>query len=316
MKALTFDENLRLTDVPTPEHKDGEALIKITMAGICNTDLEIIRGYMGFRGILGHEFIGKVEEATNAEWIGKRVVGDINIPCRDCEFCRKGLERHCYNRTVLGIQGKDGVFAEYVTLPEQNLHHVPDGVSDKAAVFVEPLAASLEILQQVKIDPASRIAIIGDGKLGLMITQVLTRTGCELVVIGKNSSKLATAKSFGASTALVDSHPQERYDSVVEASGSPNGFALALELLKPRGTMILKSTYHEKLVFNPAEIVINEMHVVGSRCGVFAPAIRLLEHDSIDVDPFVTKIFPFTEAETAFEIAQDSASLKVILDFR
>jgi len=196
LKAITFDQELKLAEISKPKRKDDEALIKVIMAGICNTDLEIIRGYMGFRGTLGHEFIGVVEEATSPEWLGLRVVGEINIGCDDCEMCHAGLGRHCPTRTVLGIQGKDGAFAEYVTLPERNLHRVHDDVSDKEAVFVEPLAAALEILQQVKIDPASRVAIIGDGKLGLLITQVIARIGCELWVIGNSTSKLAIAESL------------------------------------------------------------------------------------------------------------------------
>lgn len=315
MKALRFDEKLCLTDVLSPKRKDGEALIKVRMAGICNTDLEIIGGYMGFRGILGHEFVGQVEEATNAEWLGQRVVGEINIACGECEFCRKGLGRHCPNRTVLGIQGKDGAFAEYLTLPEKNLHRVADSIADEEAVFVEPLAASLEILQQIKIDPASRVAIIGDGKLGLLITQVLARSGCELLVVGKNTGKLALAESFGANISQAESRPNDKFDMVVEASGSPKGFALALELLKPRGTMVLKSTYHEELGFNPAKLVIDEIKLVGSRCGPFAPALRQLENKWIDVKPLVTGIFPFDEAVQAFAKAQKADSLKIILDF-
>jgi len=316
MKALKFDKTLQLVDVPPPERLAGEALIHVQMAGICNTDLEIIKGYMGFRGILGHEFVGRVEEASNADWVGQRVVGEINIACGKCEFCKIGLERHCRNRTVLGIQGKDGAFAEYLTLPERNLHKVPETISDQEAVFVEPLAASLEILEQVKIEPSAKVAVIGDGKLGLLITQVLIRTGVELVVVGKSPHKLAIAETFGAATAQVDSPPEQMFDYVVEVSGSPQGFELALALLKPRGTMVLKSTFHQNLTFNSSKIVIDEINIVGSRCGLFAPAIRHLEQKWINVKPLISNIFSFANAQSAFKVASEADRLKVLLDFR
>lgn len=316
MKALVFDGNLRFQQKQIPEPDKGEALIKVRIAGICHTDVEITKGYMGFRGVLGHEFVGEAAESDQSDWVGKRVVGEISIGCGGCEDCLKGLDRHCSRRRVLGIDGKDGVFAEYLTLPVKNLVAVPDSVSDEEAVFVEPLASACEILEQVHIEPSHRVAVIGDGKLGQLIVRVLRTTGCRLTVIGRVEQKLKCLESLGVLTVKVDVPLDEKFDMVVEASGSPSGFSRALELVKPRGVFVLKSTTHEDIRFNPARIVIDEVHLVGSRCGRFEPAVRLLERRLVEVKSLISHIFPFERALEAFKAAQDPEILKVLLDFR
>ena len=317
MKALLFDEGLRLVDVPSPRPSPGEALIKVSLAGICNTDLEITQGYMGFRGIIGHEFVGIVEGCREESWIGRRVVGEINIGCGECEYCRSGLDRHCPHRTVMGIQNRDGAFAEYLTLPVKNLHPVPEEVSDERAVFTEPLAAALEILEQVQIKPDDRVSVIGDGKLGLLVAQVLRLTGCELTCIGKHPNKLKILNSKGIKTLFAgDINGLPKQDVIVECSGSPEGLISALNLIKPRGKVILKSTYHQGIEFNPAKIVIDEIDLVGSRCGQFGPAIRYLHRNLVDVESLITRIFPFEKALEAFEFSKRREVLKVLLDFR
>jgi alcohol dehydrogenase len=265
---------------------------------------------------LGHEFVGEVVESDPSDWVGKRVVGEINVGCGVCEDCLKGLDRHCAHRKVLGIGGKDGVFAEYLALPVKNLVAVPDSVSDEEAVFVEPLASACEILEQVHIEPSHRVAVVGDGKLGQLIVRVLRMTGCRLTVIGRIEQKLKCFESLGVLTFKEDSPVDEKFDVVVEASGSPSGFSLALDLVKPRGVFILKSTTHEDIRFNPACIVIDEVQLVGSRCGRFEPAVRLLERGFVDVKSLISNIFPFDRALEAFGVAQDPKTLKVLLDFR
>ena len=315
MKALVFDDQLRLTEAAQPQPRPEEALIKVLLAGICNTDLEIVRGYMGFRGILGHEFVGVVEEASASEWIGKRVVGEINLACGTCEFCRRGLNRHCPNRSVLGILQKDGAFAEYLTLPRGNLFEVLDSISDEEAVFVEPLAASLEILEQVKIEPGWRVAVVGDGKLAILVAQVLKLTGCGLIVLGKHEEKLAILRAMGVATTFTTEPLQGKFDLVVEASGSPSGLPIALDLLRPRGILVFKSTFQGDLNFNPARMVIDEVTLIGSRCGPFAPAIRLLQNRLVNVRPLISHVLPFGDALKAFAVAQHKKTLKVLLKF-
>lgn len=317
MRALLFDQRLRLVDAPFPRPSAWEALIKVSLAGICNTDLEITRGYMAFKGILGHEFVGVIKECQERGWIGRRVVGEINIGCGECEYCRSGLDRHCPYRTVMGIQGKDGALAEYLTLPIKNLHPVPEGVSDERAVFTEPLAAALEILEQVQIKPDNRVCVIGDGKLGLLVAQVLRLTGCELTCIGKHQNKLKILDSKGIKTLLIDDiNGLPKQDVIVECSGSPEGLISALNLIKPKGKVILKSTYHQGVEFNPARIVVDEIELVGSRCGRFEPAIRCLRRNLVDVESLITRIFPFEKALEAFEFSKKREVLKVLLDFR
>lgn len=314
MKALYLEnKTLDLRDVELPTPENNQALVKVKLAGICNTDLELVKGYMDFNGILGHEFVGVVEESSQPELIGKRVCGEINFGCGKCDYCHRGLSRHCPNRSVLGIVNQAGAFAEYVGIPNENLKIVPDSIPNKAAVFVEPIAAAFEILEQVHIKPNQRIAVIGDGKLGLLICQVLKLTCAELFLIGKHESKLALARSFGLKTILKDEQILEKFDVVVEASGSPSGFAMAMSLVRPRGTFVLKSTFAGNLEINAAPIVINEIKLVGSRCGLFKPAIRALEQNLIQTKSLIDSIYPFDNALAAFEKAKSPGTLKVLL---
>ncbi len=315
MRALIYDGNLRFGNIDTPTPKDGESLIRVILAGICMTDMEIVRGYMNFHGVLGHEFVGLVEHSQNRNLIGKRVVGDINVGCGKCDLCRGGLERHCNSRSVLGIVSRSGAFAEYLTLPESNLHIVPDNVSDQAAVFVEPLAAALEILEQIHVQPQTRVLIIGDGRLGLLICMILRLTGCSITVIGKHSNKLEMFRRYSARTALLDDaiKVDHKFDLVVEASGNPSGWDTAIGLVKPRGVIALKSTYHGNLSFNPAPLVINEISVVGSRCGQFDPALRLLQSGLVDPLPLVSKIYSLSDSIRAFDHAGSSEVLKILI---
>ncbi len=282
MKALVFEGKPALQDVPVPNPLPGEALVKVRMAGICKTDIEIVRGYMNFHGIPGHEFVGTVKRSPDPQQVGRRVVGEINAGCGDCSYCRKGLQRHCPHRTVLGILGRDGAMAEYLTLPTSNLVPVPPTLSDEKAVFTEPLAAALEILEQVKIRPEDSVAVIGDGRLGLLVCMVLRLTGCNLLLVGKHPEKLEFFTRMHGSSITLDSFRSRegRFDVVVEASGHPSGWELAVRRVKPRGIIVLKSTYHGGFDFNPAPLVIDEITVVGSRCGQFAAALRLMESGS------------------------------------
>ncbi len=315
MKALVFDEKIFMADLPKPARKENESLIKILMAGICNTDLEIVKGYMSYRGVLGHEFVGIVEDSGSHNLINKRVVGEINLGCGKCDFCLQGLSRHCQNRSVIGILSKQGVFAQYITLPDANLYIIPDSVPDEHAVFVEPLAAALEILEQVKIIPATRVAIIGDGKLALLILQVILLLGVHCVLFGKHEEKLLIAKKLGAITEPTTGRYNREFDMVIEASGKKEGLTKALELLKPRGRLVLKSTFHGKMNFNFAGIVVDEITLIGSRCGTFAPAIRLLEKKVIQIEPLIARVFPFDNAIEAFEYARNG-HLKVLLNYK
>lgn len=315
MKAVTFDKSISLTEIPKPARKEGESLIKVLLAGICNTDLEITRGYMGYNGVLGHEFIGIVEDSETHSLINKRVVSEINIGCGHCEYCMRGLQRHCSNRSVIGIANRQGAFAQYISLPDNNLFVVPETVPDKHAVFVEPLAAALEILEQVKINPTSQIAIVGDGKLALLILQVIQLTGNTCYVFGKHKEKLDIAAQLGGIAFFAKKGSNEKFDFVVEASGKKEGFDFALNITKPRGTIILKSTYQSKTSLNFAKIVIDEINIIGSRCGPFEPAISLLEKKFVQIEPLVSKIFPFKNSVNAFAFAQKN-NLKVLIDFK
>lgn len=314
MRALIFDGRLKVKDVEKPVRQKGEALIRVLMAGICNTDHEITKGYVpGFKGILGHEFLGVVEDADDKDLVGKRVAAEINLACGACEFCRKGLGRHCPGRSVLGIINKDGAFAGYLTLPETNIVVVPDSISDTQAVFIEPLAAALEILEQVRIVPEHKVLLIGDGKLALLIAFVLKATGCSLTVLGKHKEKLALAKDSGINTVMLEGFIKSGYDVVVEASGNRSGFMTALDCVKPRGTIVLKSTYAEPLTFNPFQIVVNEIAVVGSRCGRFEDAIRFLNAHRIPLDSLISAEFSLDKAEEAFAFSARPDALKVLL---
>lgn len=308
MKALRIEnQQLRISDVRTPK-VDGEALVRVTLSGICNTDLEIARGYAGFEGTLGHEFVGVLENGT-------RVVGEINAGCGQCELCRSGDSRHCANRTVLGIVGRDGAHAEFLKLPLVNLLPVPDEVPDTHAVFVEPLAAACGILERASITSDSEVAVIGDGKLGLLCAQVIATTGARLTLIGKHESKLQIAQARGIETFLVERAKvgAREFDVVVEASGSPSGFDLALDLLRPRGVLVLKSTFHGATEMDAARIVVDEISVVGSRCGRFAPALELLKLGKIDVENLISEEFSLADGVRAMARAAAPGVMKVLL---
>lgn len=319
VKAIYYDGALGYTeDYPMPERRTGEALVRVLAAGICRTDLEIVKGYMDFEGVLGHEFVGIVAACDEAGWMGKRVVGEINCGCGRCAYCLGGLERHCPERSVLGILGRDGAFAETLVVPERNLHLVPDALADEEAIFVEPLAASLEILEQVPIPPTDRVLVLGDGKLGLLIAQVIHRIGCDLVVVGRHREKLSILSKKGIRTYLVDEMEEQRefdlrYDVVVEATGSLEGFERACGLVRPRGMIVLKSTVSGGAEMNLARLVVDEVTVVGSRCGPFAPAIRWLEERALDVQSLIWRTFPLEEGVAAFEEASKREALKVLL---
>lgn len=319
MKAVVFDEELKLVnDYQKPIPKKGEALIKINMAGICNTDYEITKGYMGYKGVLGHEFVGTVEEINDEDksLLGKRVVGEINCGCGNCEWCHQGLERHCPNRQTLGIWQKDGCFSEYLTMPLDTLLEVPQNVPNEQAVFVEPLAAGLEILEQLHIQPIQKVIILGDGKLGLAISLALNASNIDVLLVGKHQNKLDIAKAQGVNVKLLsDLEIKKEWDFVVEATGSISGFEMALNLTKPRGTLVLKSTVAASKEFNLAPIVIDEIRVQGSRCGQFAPALRLLASEKVDFSPLISGIYPIDKAIEAFEKNKEKDTLKVLIKF-
>lgn len=308
-------ENQQLTlrkNLPLPTPPQGEALIKIIRAGICNTDVELLRGYYPYAGVLGHEFVGIVE--SDGEWKGKRVVGEINARCGKCEACSHKNRNHCENRTVLGIQDRNGVFAEYTTLPYENLHQVPHNVSDDEAVFTEPLAAALQIPQQIQIHPEDRVVLIGDGKLGLLCAQVVALSGCDLTVIGKHENKLEILKRRGIKTALMMDAPKIKADVAIEVAGSPSGFDMARSHLRGGGRLVLKSTYAGKLTLDMSSIVVEEITIIGSRCGPFKAALDLLSRKLIDVGSFIHARHDLDDAVTAMEKAQEAGVLKVVLD--
>jgi len=319
MKAVVFNDSLKLVnDYAKPVPKEGEALIKVIMAGICNTDFEITKGYMGYNGILGHEFVGVVEEIAGDDksLLGKRVVGEINCGCGECDYCAQGLERHCFNRQTLGIWKKDGCMAEYVIMPLKNLLVVPENVSNEEAVMVEPLAAALEILEQLHIRPDAKVLVLGDGKLGLTIALALSGAGLDVTQVGKHSNKLEITAKQGVKTLLLDDlKVTKTWDVVVEATGSINGFETALALTKPRGVLVLKSTVASGKEFNFAPIVVDEITILGSRCGQFAPALRLLEQNRINFKPLITDVYNIDDAVEAFEKNKDKSSIKVLIKF-
>src|SRR5262245_25214082 len=316
MKALRYgNKELRLADVPLPR-RDREALVRVTVAGICNTDLEVARGYADFRGTLGHEFVGVVEESPERSQIGRRVVGEINAGCGRCGLCRENDPRHCSDRTVLGIRGRDGAFAEYLSLPPRNLLIVPDNISDRQAVFTEPLAAALAILDQVEISASRRVAVIGDGKLGQLISRVIATTGCDLTLIGKHRNKLELASRAGVKTAesgAVEICSEARFDFVVEASGSSGGLGLALDLVRPRGAIILKSTFHGGASLDTSRIVVNEISLIGSRCGRFVNALRLLDSGCLDLEALIASEYELADGVGAMAEAERPGTLKVLL---
>ncbi len=319
MKAIVFDNELKLdNNYPKPVPQEGEALIRVTLAGICNTDYEITKGYMGYVGVLGHEFVGVVEEVNGEDksLVGKRVVAEISYGCNDpnCEWCAKKNYRHCPNRHTIGIWKKDGCMAEYLTVPTNILFEVPENVTDEQAVFVEPLAAACEILEQLHIEPMSKILVLGDGKLGLTTALTLNAHNLDVLLVGKHQNKLDIAAAQGVKTQLLSEFtPEKKFDIVVEATGSASGFETSMSLTKPRGVLVLKSTVASGKELNLAPIVIDEITVLGSRCGQFPPALRLLKNNRIDFTPFITKTYSIDEALEAFEANKSKESLKILI---
>ena len=313
MNALWLENNgISLRNVPQPK-KQNEALIKIRVAGICSTDLELVKGYYPYTGVLGHEFVGDVIESDDPSWIGQRVVGEINAVCDQCEQCLNGRPTHCENRTVLGIVNRDGVFAEYTTLPISNLHKVPASVPDEMAVFTEPLAAALEIQDQIQIKPTDRVLLIGAGRLGQLIAQTLALTGCNLRVVARHKHQQDLLKARGIRIISEEEIQPWRWDIVVEATGSPSGFNLARKAIRPRGTLVMKSTYKGDMSVNFSSIVVDEINVIGSRCGPFEPALRLMESKQVDPKVLIDSEFVLREALKAFEHAAETGVLKVLV---
>lgn len=301
-----------------PDWPDGEALVRVCRVGVCNTDLELVKGYAGFQGVLGHEFVGVVERCpSDPHWVGRRVVGEINVACGLCATCRAGRVTHCPARTTLGIHGRDGAFADYLALPAKNLHAVPDAVSDDQAVFVEPLAAALEISDQIHLRPTERVVLLGDGKLGQVIAQVLALTGCDLTVVGRHREKLNLLAARGIDTCLADEPARTAEtlaDVVVEATGTPAGLAAARRMVRPRGKLVLKSTYHGLLEVDLSQIVVDEVQLVGSRCGPFEPALRLLAQGLVDVEPLIQARYSLEQGVQALEKAASKGTLKVLIE--
>lgn len=332
MRALRFDGSLRFVDDVRMPLREGEALVQVLRAGICNTDLEIVKGYAGFRGTLGHEFVGRVVESPDEELVGRRVVGEINAGCGVCVLCRSGDARHCPRRTVLGIKGRDGAFADYLSLPARNLVTVPDSIADEEAVFVEPLAAAATILEQIDINASTRVAVLGDGKLAQLICRVLAQAGCALTVIGRHAEKLALLDDLPddlntGERLLLPAHNDpghitgwleaqglnQRFDVIVEASGSATGLPMAIALARPRGAIVLKSTHHGQTAADLSQVVVNELQIVGSRCGRFAPAIDLLARGAINVRSLISQEFALEEGLAAFAQAAAARTMKVLL---
>ncbi len=315
MKALYFDGQLALREVEIPRPGPEEALVKVRLAGLCGTDREILKGYSGFRGILGHEFVGEVVECRSRDWIGKRVVGEINVSCGECEYCLWGLGRHCPQRTVMGIVNRDGALAEYLALPVVNLHEVPEEVSDRAAVFTEPLAAAAEILEQLGSVPARRALVLGGGRLGLLVAQVLATAGVRITVGGRHPEKLQRAKSWGMEVMNLreETLPAASFALVVEATGSPEGLTEALRVCEPRGTVVMKSTFRDLASFDTAKLVVDEINLVGSRCGNFSAALNLLAHKRIRVEEMISQTFPLEAGLEAFEFLRRPSCMKVLL---
>ena len=320
MQAVWLENNSLSVryDLPVPNPPTGEALLSVDLAGICATDLEMVKGYYPFTGIPGHEFVGTVmtvsdQDAVSQTWVGKRVVGEINAACGTCPACKAGRPTHCERRSVLGIAGRQGVFADYVTLPVENLHPVPDRVPDEVAVFVEPLAAALEIQEQVFIRPTDQVLVIGAGRLGQLIAWTLALTGCDIQVVARRSRQQELLRKRGIQAILPEQVPTKKFDLVVEATGTPDGFYLARQAIRPRGTVVLKSTYKGDLLVNFSAIVVDEITLVGSRCGPFAPALVLLDTGRIDPHDLIETTYPLSEALAGFESAAQPGILKILI---
>jgi alcohol dehydrogenase len=327
LAAITRRKQLALVQKPLPRLRPGWALVRVRLAGICNTDIEILRGYHGFQGALGHEFVGdvvRVASASDKKWIGRRIVGEINLACAGlgfpqsklCSYCRRGIPTHCVRRRVLGILGHDGAFAEFLALPIVNLHHVPAGIPDDAAVFSEPLAAACEILEQVDVRAHREACVLGDGKLAQLIARLLHTAGLRVIMIGKHANKLRLARLAGVETAQAGSRASRRENAftlVVEATGSPLGLAIAQQITAPRGTLVLKSTFHGAAPVEIWPIVVKEITVIGSRCGPFPRALALLRSGRVDPRPLISRVFTLKDAAEAFHQAQQPGVLKVLL---
>ncbi len=342
MRAVVLESgSIQLRDIPKPSVRteSGEALVRVRLAGICRTDLELAKGYMEFRGVLGHEFCGEVVEHPEPAWVGCRVAGEINLACGNCSFCKAHIERHCPHRQVLGILGKDGCFAEYVSLPTRNLHRIPDDLADERACFIEPLAAAFEIVEQIPqlsdshrvrgsdgartevprlalSGGSPRVAVLGDGRLGQLVARVIALHDCDLWLFGHHDSKLARARAQGIAVAAPEAAEDSSFDVVVEATGSASGMQRALRLVRPRGILVLKSTYHGLLSLDAAPLVIDEITLIGSRCGPFEPAIEALRSGAVDPTDLIEACFPLDLADAAFARAEQSGTLKVLFDMR
>lgn len=316
MKALRFDGRSLELEETRFRSSDPEAKVRVLRTGICNTDLEIVRGYAGFRGTLGHEFVGVVEASPeDPSLVGKKVVGEINVGCNDCPLCAKGDPRHCPERTVLGIVGRDGCHAEFVSLPARNLVEVPDDIPDEKAVFTEPLAAAYGITERAAIEPGMKVAVIGDGKLGILCAWSLARRAQHLYLVGKHQSKLNTARTAEIEGILLENAGKmaRSFDVVIEASGSGSGLSTALDLLKPLGKLVLKTTVHGEVNWEPARVVVDELTIIGSRCGRFAPALELLRTGEVDPTPLISEEFSLGDGVEAFEAAARPGVMKVLL---
>jgi alcohol dehydrogenase len=311
MRAVIFDGELRLERQQSmPVVPANEALVKVHMAGICNTDIEITRGYKGFNGILGHEFVGTVVECADAQWVGRRIVGEINAACRTCPTCLRGDDPHCPNRTTVGIYKRAGAMADYISLPIDCLHEVPSDVSDEQAVFTEPLAAALEILQQTHLRPTDRVALVGDGKLGLLIAQVLRLPGCEVTVVGRHPERWDMLHRQGITTCRPE-QAEGWYDVVVDVTGNPEGLKTSRRLVRPRGRLVMKSTVAAETQLDLTMLVVDEIQLIGSRCGPFPAALRLLQRGLIETAPLLTATYSLDDALAAFEASR--GALKIVL---
>ena len=314
MKAVHLRSGqVSVEELPPPQRMPGFALIRMLAAGVCNTDLELQRGYYHFEGVPGHEFVGQVLESDSTELIGRRVAGEINLSCGHCDFCAIGLGRHCSDRSVLGIVKHPGAFAELLTLPDKNLHLIPSEISDEEAVFIEPLAAACEILDQVALPAGERVAVLGDGKLGLLIAQVLHAHHAQVTVFGHYPNKLAIVAAYGIAVSTSNEYPRGYFPLVVECTGSATGLSNAIQMVRSRGVIIMKSTVHEKVAVDMAPVIVNEISLIGSRCGRFEPAIQLLWDRKIDIRPMISAEFPLQQAPAAFAEAARKGVLKVLL---
>lgn len=314
MRALTLTDTLRFqTDYSEPARQVDEALIRVRLAGVCNTDLELVKGYMGFSGVLGHEFVGEVVEGDSA-WAGRRVVGEINVACGACDLCHRGLPTQCRHRTTLGIDRKDGVIADRVTLVHRNLHVVPDRVSDRQAVFVEPLAAAFQVLESIHLSPHDRVVVVGAGKLGLLCAQVVKLSGADLSVVVRREAPAKLLNQWGIRAVSYDELPAKRTQVVIDCTGNQEGLIASMNLVEPRGTIVLKSTYATHPTINLSLIAVDEIRVIGSRCGPFPAAIRALEAGLIDVESMIDAVYPLDRALEAMQRAAQPGALKVLLE--